>query len=164
MSKILQEMNEAVENLSNELESNSKTTLKVTDLSLPYSHLFNVAASKALSVKIQTQTNQRRNKLGLLVCDEVEYISSIAIGKKNIIKAAGKVMDIVNRHALEGHITGSLMNLSLLELAIESYEMDRYAVMIFPLFTTEGSKLLWQEKLPEIHTEEELQNPKSIVR
>lgn len=146
----IDQIKETIEKSQEEFESGalgkSCPILQVTDLSLPYNHLFNAAAKKAMKIKL-TNLVQTRVPSGQLtaVLEKVEFFSVVAVGERNIVKAAGKIANIVNEYALQGHVTGCLAPLSMISLYVEPFELSKYAVFCFVGMTQQGSNKLHEE-------------------
>lgn len=134
---------DTIQKFLNDLEAKSKevtqgAVLQVTDLTLPYSHLFNAAAKAALPFKQTRLDPERFNTLRQPIYDKVMYLSLTAMGPDAIYKAAREIADAINYMAAKGFVTGYLSPLSMLSLYNHEYECKLFAVFCFPSISPEG--------------------------
>ncbi len=98
---------------------------EIRDLYLAYNHLFSKAAKKAVPF-------EKAN------ADKVAYLTCVAVGEENVLKAAEEIVAAVNELAKHGHVTGFLNKLSAVKLSSEPHEEDKWVVLSFPSLTEKG--------------------------
>lgn len=146
------------------IQENSKLVqgpaIQITDLSLAYNHMFSPASERGMQTKVKSLNPEREikvlNTTQLKVFDKVEYFAAVAVGKKNIVKAARQICELINKYSAKGYITGCLQPLSVMELPVEPFRLEEYTVLCFVSMTEEGSKELALEKSPLHKKEDEM--------
>ncbi len=124
----------------------SKTAVNVIDLSLPYNHMFNPAAKRAMTNKVDGLIVKRKktviDNLKLDALDTVHFFAVIASSPEKLVKAARIITNDINYLSEKGYVTGCLLPLSCVKLATEPFQLEKYAVSCYVSLTEEGSKWL----------------------
>jgi len=144
LADALKASEEAVKELS------SGTALNVIDLYFPYNNFFSKAAKCAMSVKVKKLRNT--DKLSVthttaLTCS-VTYptVGCVAVGEEAVWKAAKAVCKVVNELSRFGYVRGFIAPLTAVKLATEPHELEKWIVASFPMVSSEGQKLLEEDR------------------
>ena len=123
---------------------------EIRDLYLAYNHLFSRAAKRAVPF-------EKDDTAG------VAYLTCMAVGEENVIKAAEEVIAAVNGLAKHGYVTGFLQKLSSVKMHSEPHEEEKWVVLSFPSLTPDGHIFLKRTKWGVI-TEENQEVSKFQIR
>lgn len=142
-SPSVQDTLKQVRDLQEELEKNPiSNSLYVQDAYLALNHLFNQAAKRAYENQVKQLVNPRKLKVvrttKLEVFDRVRFFGVVASGERKIFDAAREVANSINELANKGYITGALCRLSIMRLATEPHELDKFIIMSYPCLSPEG--------------------------
>jgi hypothetical protein len=148
MPKEKEDLSSKLKGLIEELEKITPPTggpaIDVQDIYLPLNHLFSQATKRAFRNQVKTLKSYRKLAnpvtLNQVIQDEVRYFGATALSERKIFDAAKAVVDYVNQLSSQGYVTGYLTKLSIIRLASEPHELEKYMVFCFPCLTPDGIK------------------------